>query len=318
MSMMQRSESPTLVPSEALRIEDAALRAVAYADVFDYPLRATEIHRYLHGVVATPEATAMALAGCGAPGAALRLREGFYTLVGREGLVDVRRRRAACAERLWPRAVSFGRIIAGLPFVRMVAVTGSLAWDNVERGSDIDYVVVTEPGRVWLCRWLIAALVRLVRLGGVRLCANYVLSTRALGLDDRNLYVAYELARMTPIAGRGTYRRMRRANAWSEAYLPNAMQPPRPPVAEVPPTPRWLSRALARVARLGERALRSPVGSVLERFEMTYRVGKRTRKQGRSAEAAFGPDWFKDHSGYRQRALAVFAARLRDLGAPPP
>src|SRR2546425_6819315 len=85
MSMMQRSESPTLVPSEALRIEDAALRAVAYADVFDYPLRATEIHRYLHGVVATPEGTAIALAGCGAPGAALRFREGFYTLAGGGG-----------------------------------------------------------------------------------------------------------------------------------------------------------------------------------------------------------------------------------------
>src|SRR2546428_12124889 len=100
MSMMQRSESPTLVPSEALRIEDAALRAVAYADVFDYPLRATEIHRYLHGVVATPEGTAIALAGCGAPGAALRFREGFYTLAGGAGPVPPpRRRRAAAAPR---------------------------------------------------------------------------------------------------------------------------------------------------------------------------------------------------------------------------
>src|SRR3989442_5017222 len=117
MSMMQRSESPTLVPSEALRIEDAALRAVAYADVFDYPLRATEIHRYLHGVVATPEGTAIALAGCGAPGAALRFREGFYTLAGRGGLVDLRRRRAAGAERALATALCFCRVIAGLPLV---------------------------------------------------------------------------------------------------------------------------------------------------------------------------------------------------------
>ena len=113
----------------------------------------------------------------------------------------------------------------------------------------------------------------------------------------------------------GTYRRMRRANAWSEAYLPNAAQPPRPPVAEVPPGPGWLNRALARVARLGENALRSPVGAVLEHHEMKYRIRKRTKGRGRSGEAAYGPDWFKDHSDYCQRALAMFSERLRDLGA---
>src|SRR6266702_3468362 len=251
MSMLRTSQSPARVPDQTLPLEQAVVRTVVYADVFDYPLQAAEIHRYLHGVAASWDATATALARCCARGNVLSQRDGFYTLAGREALVDLRRRRAVQAERLWPTAVKYGHAIAGLPFVRMVAVTGSLAWDNVNDAGDIDYLIVTEAGRLWLCRWLIAALVRLARLGGVRLCANYVLSTRALALEDRNLYVAYELARMTPIAGRGTYRRMRRANAWSEAYLPNAAPPPRPPFAEVPPTPRWLSRALARLARLG-------------------------------------------------------------------
>ena len=128
MEMTSTSEFLIVAPPRALPIEQAALRAVAYADVFDYPLRATEIHRYLHGVVATAEATAMALARCGAPGGPLHVREGLYTLTGREGLVDVRRRRAACAEGLWPAAVSYGRLIAGLPFVRMVVAHMLVTW----------------------------------------------------------------------------------------------------------------------------------------------------------------------------------------------
>src|SRR5690242_6496231 len=169
-------------------IDRAVLRTVAYADVFDYPLQALEVHRYLHGTAATVEATEVALAACSALGGALSCRDGFYTLRGREGLVAVRDRRAAIAARLWPAALTYGRLIAGLPFVRMVAVTGSLAWDNVDDGGDIDYLIVTEPGRLWVCRWLSALVGRAARLEGVILCPNYVISTRALALADRSLY----------------------------------------------------------------------------------------------------------------------------------
>src|SRR2546426_5332158 len=144
-------------------------------------------------------------------------------------LVAVRPRGAATADRLWPAALTYGRLIAGLPFVRMVAITGSLAWHNVDAEADIDYLIVTAPDRLWVCRWLIVALGRAAQLDGVKLCINYLISTRALGFAHRNLYTAYEVARMTPIAGLGMYRRLRRANPWVEAYLPNAVNLPRAP-----------------------------------------------------------------------------------------
>src|SRR6266699_1902963 len=156
MNMLRTSQSPARVPDETLLVEQAVVKSVAYADVFDYPLQAAEIHRYLHGVAGSWDATATALARCCARGQVSH-RDGFYMLAGREGLVNLRRRRAVQAERLWPTAVKYGHVIAGLPFVRMVAVTGSLAWDNVNDAGDIDYLIVTEAGRLWLCRWLIAA-----------------------------------------------------------------------------------------------------------------------------------------------------------------
>lgn len=310
----QHSESPSRLPPEPLPVEQAILRAVAYADVFDYPLQVSEIHRYLHHAVASLETTAIALARASTPGGALRQRDGFYTLRGREGLVEVRRRRAAWARQLWPVAARYGHLIAGLPFVRMVAVTGSLAWDNVKDAADVDYLIVTEPGRVWLCRWLVAALVRVARANGVSLCPNYVVSKRALSLPEPNLYAAYELARMTPIAGLGMYRRMRQLNAWSETYLPNALEPPRAPVGTVPIGGRR-AKVLMRLSRLGERTLRSPVGTVLEACEMAYRIRKRRNQGDAWGEAAYSVDWYRGHvSGHRQRALAAFTERLRSLG----
>src|SRR5207244_5456203 len=136
---------------------------------------------------ATLEAAERALARCSGPGGALCQRDGFYTLPGRESLVAVRHRRAAIAARLWPAALAYARVIAGLPFVRMVAVTGSLAWHNVDDGGNIDYLIVTAPDHLWVCRWLTAALNRAARLEGARICPHYVITTRSLTFADRSL-----------------------------------------------------------------------------------------------------------------------------------
>lgn len=316
-------ESTFAEPPGHLPIEQAALRSVAYADVFEYPLQAAEVHRYLHGTSASPEVTAEALARCSAPGSApgsaLSYRDGYYTLPGREGLVDVRRRRAAHARQLWPAAMKYGRLIAGLPFVRMVAVTGSLAWDNIDGGADIDYLIVTEPDRLWVCRWLVRAVGRVARRDGVTLCPNYVVSQRALVLADRNLYVAYELARMMPLAGLGMHRRLRRANPWAMAYLPNAVDTARPPMSHTQHEQPWPGRALVGLARLGEKTLRSPLGTVLERCEMRYRIRQLAKIEDAEGESSYGVDWYKAHTtGNRHRALAAFSDRLRDLGARAP
>jgi hypothetical protein len=286
------------------------LHTVAYSDVFDYPLQADEVHRYLHGARSTVEATAASLAKWSAPGGVLAQRNGFYMLRGREGLVDVRRSRTLHAARLWPAAVYYGHVIAALPFVRMVGVTGSLAWDNIDQGGDIDYLIVTEPDHLWTCRWLVRALARVARLRGVGLCPNYVLSKRALTLGEHNLFAAYELMRMTPIAGFAVYRRLRRANPWAARLLPNAVEPQGHP--RLARTAR--KRLLARLPKFGERTLRSPLGALLERYEMNYRIRKMFRMGLVGEETAYGVDSCKAHtSGHRQRTLAAFAQRLDAL-----
>src|SRR5205807_3821112 len=145
----------------------------------------------------------------------------FVFLPGRQDLVDERRRRDERARDLWPVARRCGRILGCFPFVRLVAVTGSLAADNPDPRADLDYLIVAAPGRLWLVRAMAVGLVRLARGLGIQLCPNYLLTTRALDLDRRDLFTAHELLQAVPVVGASTYRELRSRNTWTARWLPN-------------------------------------------------------------------------------------------------
>ena len=296
-----RDRRPGSTPS----LERAIVEAVTYGDVFDYPLTADEMHRYLAGVAASRAQVQGALAQGRLVPSFLSRSGRYYTLPGREDAVETRRKRAAISAKYWRIAVRYGRRIAELPFVRMVAVTGALAMDNVA-DEDIDYLIVTEPGRLWLCRGLVVGVVRLAALRGVTLCPNYFLSENALVLSERNLFTAHEVAQMVPLAGSETYETFRRLNHWSEAFLPNASGPPRR-VSAVEPRGR-------HVRRLTEAALRSRVGGRLEDWEMRRKIRRLAQRSASHVEAYFGTDWCKGHFGdHGQRTLARYHERLQAL-----
>jgi hypothetical protein len=84
------------VRSQLSQIERAILQTVAYSDVFDYPLTDQEIQRYLAGMAAPLEVVQEALRS---KHLGLEERQGYFTLPGRSGTVEIRQRRAAWAER---------------------------------------------------------------------------------------------------------------------------------------------------------------------------------------------------------------------------
>lgn len=294
----------------AQALHRAIIRTMVYADVFDYPLTAAEIHRYLVGVRASPAEVQNGLRELWAAGRLLYEDE-TYALPGRGSIIETRRRRAAVASQMWPRALRYGRWLGQLPFTRMVAVTGALAVDNVEPGADIDYLLVTEPGRLWLCRALSLVLVRWAARRGDIICPNYLLSTRALVFMERTLYTAHELTQMTPVAGSAVYRQMRELNRWSAEFLPNAEGRPRPSLPLYDDRHPFLAAA--------EAALRTPLGTPLERWEMGRKVRRLSQQGQGNGEAAFAADWCKGH--FDQHGLhteRAYAERLRQIEPPTP
>lgn len=290
-------------------LEMAIVHTVAYADVFDYPLTPEEIHRYLEAPASLQQVHCLLADGGLIPDRLVQI-EGFITLPGREGIVYTRRQRAERAAQLWPLAIRYARLIAELPFVRMVALTGSLAMDNADARSDLDYFVVTAVDRLWLCRALILPLVRWAARRGNVICPNYFLSERALSLEQRDLFMARELAQMTPLFGLDVYERVRELNAWSATFLPNASGPP-PQTLRHSPRQQNGSRLAKRAA---EAMLRTPVGARLDRWEMQRKVRKFKLQYPDQSEASFSPDWCKGHfEGHGQRIMAAFSDRIHIL-----
>lgn len=291
-------------------IDMAILKTIVYGDIFEYPLTADEICRYLVGVHAAPEAVLSRLNSSRVVSEYLTTEGDFYLLAGRDDIVATRRRRARAADRLWSHARRYGRIIACMPFVRMVAVTGALAMDNAAPNTDIDYFIVTAPRRLWLSRATVIAVVRWAGRQGVWLCPNYFVTDRTLVFEEQSLYAAHEIAQMVPLDGMDTYRRLRRLNAWALRYLPNAAGPPRR--HDMPQDgQQQVVRALSRV---GEVALRTPAGDWIERWEMNRKVERFTANGNGHAEVHFGPDCCKGHfDEHGTRTRARFAERLREL-----
>jgi hypothetical protein len=301
------SIAPRGVRGEAVRarlgsVGQGVIEALAYADVFDWPLTTAEIHRYLP-VAATLEEVAAAMEP-GAPASCLVERAGDLAMLrGRAELAGLRRQQTRHSAALWPRAVAWARIVGRLPFVRMVAVTGSLAVGAARDNDDVDLFVVTADGRLWLTRAMTMLVVRASRLRGLRLCPNYLLAASALRLSDRTLFTARELVQMVPVTGGAVYTELMARNAWYRGFLPNAE--PRAPRS---PSPRF-----GVLGRLLEAALGSRAADRLERWEMNRKT-RQLCAESASTETRYDATCCKGHADeHGRRVLAAFEARLSQL-----
>ena len=282
----------------------SVFQTLAYADIFDYPFTAQEVYRYLTSGGATAEEVESALSN-----QTLFTQVGdYFTLRGREQIVETRKQRAAIAARLWPKAVRYGRIIARLPFVRMVAVTGSLAMNNTQADQDIDYMIVTAPGHLWTCRALSLLVARWAKLEGVKLCPNYLVTTNALAFKERSLYVAHELTQMVPLSGMDIYRQIWDLNLWIHDYLPNALQGSEVLHDLIP------EEGSSFFQKVLEVPFRLPFATWLEKWEMGRKLERLTREQSSSVESYFSSDICKGHlDRHRQKTENAIAETLERI-----
>src|SRR5258706_7289179 len=109
-----------------MSLEIAILETLAYSDIFDFPLTIDELHRFL-----VQPASLQDLDQCAAGMKDVDRRDGYFYLRGREEIVEIRTHRQDASRKVFKRAITYRRILAALPFIRMVALTGSLTMLNL-------------------------------------------------------------------------------------------------------------------------------------------------------------------------------------------
>ena len=92
----------------------------------------------------------------------------------------------------------------------------------MDKDSDLDFFIVTEPGRLWIARILLVVYKRLFLFNSHKyFCVNYFVDTEHLEIEEKNLFTATELATVIPLYGAEYYKNLYTSNLWLSNFFPN-------------------------------------------------------------------------------------------------
>lgn len=212
-------------------MEKAVLKTIIYADLFDYPLKAWEIHKWLIGKQASLQQVERALTKL-TKSKKIGTYKDFYFLPQKRSSIKKRIEKMPYSTNYFSRAKFFANFLKIIPWISLVGISGNLAMDNAGEEDDIDLVIITQKKRLWITRvavFLIFSIFDLRRSRGEdkesvagKFCTNIFLEETSLGQESHDLFTAHEVLQMRVLWQRGkTYQSFLEDNAWALEYLPN-------------------------------------------------------------------------------------------------
>jgi hypothetical protein len=209
-------------------LQQDILCALLYFDIFNYPLRSGEVFRFLRTNSDDERIVEHNLQLLSQQQLIFSFGE-FYTLQNNPDLMNRRIRGNKLAATRIPLAQKQAKLIAAFPFVRAVMASGSLSKDFMDEKSDLDFFIVTEPGKLWMARTMLVMFKRLFLFNSHKnFCINYFVDEHHLRIEEQNLFTATELATVMPLYNWQIYFDLQTQNIqWLKGYFPN-YQPRKP------------------------------------------------------------------------------------------
>lgn len=291
----------------------SALKALAYFDIFQYPLTKKEIRQFLDRPVKDDEFDHA-------------LKEllndqlifshlGFYGLQDNPLPACKRVKGNHKASELLPRAQQIGRFLYKFPFVRGIGISGSLSKNFADEKADIDFFIITKANRLWIARTVMHLFKKLTFLTGRQhfYCMNYYIDEEALLLEDQNIFTAIELKTLLPVSGDFTHWQFFETNKWANEWLPGCefrqqfAKDARKPVLK----------------RIAEAVCNNSLGNWMDTrlMKITTRRWKKKEQRGQRNEKGItmglvtGKHFAKSNPGsFQEKVLTLYRDKLEKLG----
>ncbi len=264
---------------ENINIRKAIFSTVAFFDIFEYPLTAWEIWKFLYKKQASLSDVLRELETLKQK-KMLTSSQGYYFFPHKENHILTRNKRYGFAEKKYAIAIRCARILSYLCSVRLICVCNSLALSNARETSDIDFFIITQKNRIWSTRFLVTIMLHFTKMRRHhekiqdRVCLSFYISEEALSLEkillENDIYFFYWLANLYPLYDReNIFEKLWNENMWLCEYFPNIF-------LRAPSLRRRVKSQTLKniIIRLGEIILNSFLGEMVERILKKFQMRK--------------------------------------------
>jgi hypothetical protein len=239
-----------------------SLKTILYFSIFNYPLKQEEIHSYTSHK--DKSKTIDELDSLISKKVIYKI-DSFYVYNNDFDSVTRRIKGNLQAEKAMLIAKEKAKFISKFPFVKAVGVSGSLSKGYYDSESDIDFFVITEHSKLWICRSLLMFYKKAFLLNSRKFfCINYFISENQLEIEEQNIFTATELKTLIPLQGKLEFEKFYIKNNWINNFFPNFEHQTNSTLTTFKP---WFSKMI-------ELIFNSKIGMLLDRLLKSFTLKK--------------------------------------------
>lgn len=284
------------------------LEALAYFDVFAFPLTKEEILKYSH--YSNSEELDNSLSELLEKGLIYQFQD-FYSLRKDSELKTRREENSDRAKGYLYQAAKKSKLISQFPFVKGVFISGSLSKGVMDEDGDIDFFIVTKSDRLWVARTLLILYKKIFLLNSRKyFCINYLVDENSLEIEQKNRFTAVELLSLYPMVDDDMHQEIIDKNKWVKDFFLQNYQ--------ANPEVKNLNNSSLKSTL--EKVLSGSVGDRLDDFFMKVTLKRWLQKFGKMSEVDFdialktSKKVSKHHpSNFQKKVLSAYEERIATL-----